>query len=258
LQRFQAICGDIVLERINARHWDTYRIKRLEKVTPTSVNIELRALKAFLNTCVRWGILEHSPFNRQPFASVSQTSPLFFTKEDFQKLLGAIKESWLRDAVCFTVATGLRCGELINLRWEDVDLQRRIFTVQSNPTFKTKQGKKRTLPLNEMAYNLLSLRHSQSIGEYVFTVKGKQIAESLISHAFKRAVRTKEIGLNDRLHWHSLRSSFATWLVIDGCSIYAVSKLLGYSSVAITQKHYAHLATENLYSDVNKISVSMN
>jgi integrase len=148
--------------------------------------------------------------------------------------------------------TGLRRGELINLCWQDVDLQRRIFTVQSNSTFKTKQGKKRFLPLSEMAFHLLSVKHSQEIGVYVFTHGGKQIAEDWLSQLFKRAVRDKVAGLNDRLHWHSLRSSFASWLVIDGVSIYAVSKLLGHSSIAITQKHYAHLATENLHNDVNK------
>ena len=256
LKRFQAICGDVALSKITARHWDTYRIERLKSVSPVSTNIELRALKSVFNTAVRWGSLERSPFNKQPLAAVPESSPVFFTKEDFQKLLNVIKQAWLKEAVVFTVLTGLRRGELINLRWQDVDLQRRIFTVQSNPTFKTKQGKKRTLPLNETAFHLLSLKHSQSIGEYVFTVGRKQITESRLSHLFKRAVR--EVSLNDKLHWHSLRSSFASWLVIDGVSIYAVSKLLGHSSVAITQKHYAHLATENLHNDVNKISVSLN
>jgi integrase len=258
LTRFQGICGDIVLNKITAKHWDTYRIKRLEKVKPVSVNIELRTLKAFLNTIVRWGDLEQSPFNKQPFATVPESSPVFFTKEDFQKLLNVIKQAWLKEAVVFTVLTGLRRGELINLRWQDVDLQRRVLIVQSNPTFKTKQGKKRTLPLNETAFHLLTLKHSHSIGEYVFMHNGKQIAEDWISQLFKRAVKDKEAGLNEKLHWHSLRSSFASWLVIDGVSIYAVSKLLGHSSVAITQKHYAHLATENLHNDVNKISISLN
>jgi integrase len=189
---------------------------------------------------------------------VPESSPVFFTKEDFQKLLNVIKQAWLKEAVVFTVLTGLRRGELINLRWQDVDLQRRVLIVQSNPTFKTKQGKKRTLPLNETAFHLLTLKHSHSIGEYVFMHNGKQIAEDWISQLFKRAVKDKEAGLNEKLHWHSLRSSFASWLVIDGVSIYAVSKLLGHSSVAITQKHYAHLATENLHNDVNKISISLN
>ena len=256
LKRFQAICGDVALSKITARHWDTYRIERLKSVSPVSTNIELRALKSVFNTIVRWGSLERSPFNKQPLATVPESSPVFFTKEDFQKLLNVIKQSWLKEAVVFTVLTGLRRGELINLRWQDVDLSRRVFTVQSNPTFKTKQGKKRTLPLNETAFHLLSSKHSQSIGEYVFTHRGKQITESWLSHLFKRAVR--EVSLNDKLHWHSLRSSFASWLVIDGVSIYAVSKLLGHSSVAITQKHYAHLATENLHADVNKIKVGMN
>jgi site-specific recombinase XerD len=109
-----------------------------------------------------------------------------------------------------------------------------------------------------MSFHLLSVKHSQEIGEYVFTHRGRKIAEDCLSQLFKRAVRDKKAGLNERLHWHSLRSSFASWLVIDGVSIYAVSKLLGHSSVAITQKHYAHLSTENLHNDVNRISVSLN
>jgi integrase len=88
----------------------------------------------------------------------------------YQKLLNVIKKAWLKEAVMFTVLTGLRRGELINLRWQDVDLDRRVFTVQSNPTFKTKQERRRVLPLNEMAFNLLALKHSQSIEEYVFTI----------------------------------------------------------------------------------------
>ena len=183
-----------MLNKITAKHWDTYRIERLKSVSPVSVNIELRTLKAFLNTVVRWGNLEHNPFNKQPFATVPEFSPLFFTKGDFQKLLNVLKHSWLKEAVVFTVLTGLRRGELINLRWQDVDLQRRIFTVQSNPTFKTKQGKKRVLPLNEMAFHLLSSKHSKNIGEYVFTHRGKQIAEDWLNQLFKRAVRDKEAG----------------------------------------------------------------
>ncbi len=114
----------------------------------------------------------------------------------------------------------------------------------------------RILPLCDTAFQLLASKQLQSTGEYVFMVRGKQLARHWLSQAFKYAVR--EAKLNDKLHWHSLRSSFASWLVMDGVSIYSVSKLLGHSSVTITQKHYAHLETENLHSEVNKISISMN
>ena len=258
LTQFLAICGDAALAKVTARYWDIYKVERLKKVSPVSVNKELRTLKAFLGTVVRWGHIEHNPFSKQPFATVSEQAPVFFTKEDFQKLLNVIKYSWLKEVVVFSVLTGLRRGELVNLRWQDVDLQRRVITIQSSPTYRTKQGKKRVLPLNEMAFHLLSAKHSQELGEYVFMHRGKQIAENWLSQIFKRAVKDKEAGLNDKLHWHSLRSSFASWLVIDGVSIYAVSKLLGHSSVTITQKHYAQLATENLHAEVNRISVSMN
>jgi site-specific recombinase XerD len=91
--------------------------------------------------------------------------------------------------------------------------------------------------------------------EYVFTLNGKKILDGWVSHAFKKAVR--KAGVDSRLHFHSLRHTFATWLVQNGVGIYEVQKLLGHSSVAVTQV-YAHLAPSELHGAVEKISVSLN
>jgi Phage integrase family. len=71
---------------------------------------------------------------------VPEATPIFFSKEDFQKLLTAIKEGWLKEIIIFATITGLRRGEIENLRWSDLSFDRNTLTVQSSPTFKTKPG----------------------------------------------------------------------------------------------------------------------
>jgi site-specific recombinase XerD len=131
-----------------------------------------------------------------------------------------------------------------------------VIHIQSNASFKTKQGKKRVLPLNDTALYIVESRHGKDTSEYVFTLNGKKVFDGWLSHAFKRAVRSANLE-NGRLHFHSLRHTFATWLVQNGVSIYEVQNLLGHSSIAVTQV-YAHLAPSQLQSAVDKISLSLN
>ncbi|MBI5475218.1 MAG: tyrosine-type recombinase/integrase [Ignavibacteriales bacterium] len=63
--------------------------------------------------------------------------------------------------------------------------------------------------------------------------------------------------LNSKLHFHSLRHTFATWLVQDGVNIYEVQKLLGHSNMKVIEV-YSHLVTSKLHSAVNKISLRLN
>jgi integrase/recombinase XerD len=69
-----------------------------------------------------------------------------------------------------------------------------------------------------------------------------------------RAVRRSEVA-DKNLHFHSLRHTFASWLVQDGVSLYEVQKLLGHSSIAVTQV-YSPLQPEQLHATVNRIRFS--
>ena len=126
LKHLLALAGDIALTSLNAQHFDKYKTARLKTVSPITVNIELRALKAALNTAVRWRIVDKNPFERLQNARVPEEAPAYFAKADFLKLFSTIKESWLRDIVLFAALTGMRRGEIVNLRWCDVDLTRRM------------------------------------------------------------------------------------------------------------------------------------
>lgn len=264
LRNFTSIVGNLPLISFTPQHFDKYKTERLkrrklrgvETVKPVTVNIELRALRSCFNTAVRWRFIPNNPFARQKLASIPDQTPIFFTKEDFQKLLIAIKHEWLKEIVIFATLTGLRRGELVNLRWREVDLQRHVIIIQSNATFKTKQGRKRVLPLSDTAFYLLRSKLGQVTYEHVFTLNGKKIFEDWLTHAFKKAVMDAKLE-DKRLHFHSIRHTFATWLVQDGVGIYEVQKLLGHSSISVTQV-YSHLAAGELHSAVNRISLPLN
>jgi integrase len=246
---------------MSPQHFDVYKTKRLtahkhgskQTIAPVTVNIELGALRPCLNTAFRWKLIPSSPFAGQKLVSVPDQAPVFLSRNDFQRLLAMVAEEWLREIVVFALFTGLRRGELLNLRWNEVDLQRRVIYFQSNPTFPTKQGRKRVIPLNNTAFYLLQSKHGKDTLGYVFTLNGKQVVDGRHTHAFKKAVRAAKLE-NGRLHFHSLRHTFASWLVQDGASLYEVQKLLGHSSSSVTEI-YSHLQPEQMHSTVNRIDL---
>ncbi len=255
LAKLQTITGDIWLTSIIPKHIDQFKIERLRSVSPVSVNVELRTLKAAFYTAVRWGLLMENPFKKVSLFRLPDEQPAYFTKEEFRRLLLLVSEQWLRELLVVAVSTGLRRGELLNLTWQDVDFERWLLHVHSTENFRTKGGRRRAVPMSETLFHLLRNKAQHPMCEYVFNLRGKKILDAWASHKFKRYVR--RVGLSEKLHFHSLRHTFATWLVQEGVSIYEVQKLLGHSNISVTQI-YSHLAASELHSAVNKISVSLN
>ena len=106
--------------------------------------------------------------------------------------------------------------------------------------------------MNEEVQKHLWKRLQSSRCDLVFDIKGRKILSSLLTHKFKRWVR--KANLDDRIHFHSLRHTFATWLVQDGVNIYDIQKLLGHSSVKVTEV-YSHLLSAELRSIVGRIKL---
>jgi len=265
LQRFQAQTGDISLPEVTAEHFDLFKVKRLKQKTEVkkqprersvvSVNVELGTLKAAFSTARRWGLVDTNPFVECSLCQVPDHTAPFFSSQDFEKLVQSIHERWLRDVVLFAVLTGMRRGEILNLQWDQVDTGKRLVTIESSPTFKTKAGKRRVVPLNETALFLLQARRWLSASEYVFTKDDQPIDEDWLTHKFKKYVRCA--GFAAGLHFHSLRHSFASWLVQGGATLYQVQRLLGHSSSKVTEI-YSHLQPEQLHDTVNRIEVNLN
>jgi integrase len=272
LDRFSRLAGSIAVKEVTAEHIDRYKTKRLKELTPeytgsktekklkpispVTVNIELRALRAAFKTAKRWKMIDWDPFDGVTFATVPEQAPVFFTVADFQKFINCIGALWFKEVVLFAVLTGMRRGEIVNLRWQDVDLSRRVIFIQSSPTFKTKAGRRRTVPMSDSVLYLLTSKQGKSRSEFVFTLNDEPISDVWVTHLFKKCVRRCKLS-NRRLHFHSLRHTFASWLVQKGATLYEVQRLLGHTSSKVTEV-YSHLQPEQLHSTVNRIQISMN
>lgn len=251
---FRRSAGNPPLPSLTPRIIDRYKIERLAVVAPSTVNIELRTLKAAFRMGVRWDMLRRSPLDGVSLARVPESEPAFFGREDFQRLLDSIREPWFRDVVLFAAVTGMRQGEILSLRWEQVEFHARVIRLRSSASFRTKTGKRRSVPLGETAMQVLRRIGPGNGSDLVFTLRGRPLLRRWVTTKLRRYVR--HLGMDRRLNFHSLRTSFASWLALDGVSIYQISKLLGHSDVKITQHYYAHLEPGELHEVVDRITFS--
>jgi integrase len=269
LAHFIRICGDLSLAKITPKHFDLYKVARLNEcvgarlgldelhrnVSPITVNIELRTLRAAMNTATRWELITKNPFQTLPLIAIPKRTPAFLTVENADQLLGVIKEQWLKNFVIFAINTGMRRGEILSLRWCDVDMTARVARITNTDEFTAKGGEQRIVSLNDAALMVIKRCTRYDNHEFVFSDdEGRRMLKDRITHAFKKAVRAA--GLPEGLHLHSTRHSFASLLVGSGTSLFTVSKLLGHSS-AKTSEIYSHLLPQHLHSEVEKISIGI-
>jgi integrase len=251
---FVEYVGDKHLDKVTALDIEDFKAQRLKKIKPVSVNIDLRTIKAIFGLAVRWQILEKNPFKYVRFVSIPQQRPIYLNREEMNMLLAAIPKQWFKNVVLFAVNTGLRRSEIANLKWDQVDFTHKLIDIKNTDNFYTKTGRERIVPLNIVAFEILESLPRRS--EYVFVgEKGWKLDLMWISHLFKRAVIAS--GLNTKLHFHSLRHTFATWLVQNGVGIYEVQKLMGHTSITVTQV-YSHLSGRELHNAVDRITVNLN
>lgn len=175
------------------------------------------------------------------------------TREEITRLL-AVSVDDLRDMIAIAVGTGLRLDELLHLEHPDIDLPRRLITVWRGRKGTVKGGKIRYVPILDSVLPIFQRRSLNRAGaSLVFPgrdgmVRAKQAVTAIYKLALKRA------GLDTTLRWHDLRHTFAAHWVANGGDIFRLCKVLGHSSVKITQERYAHLMPEAYEQDYGRVS----
>jgi integrase len=181
----------------------------------------------------------------------------FLDFEETKRLLAKVDAEW-HTMVLVALRTGMRMGELIALRWQDVDLVAGKITVRQNAVKgkigTPKSGKEREIPLsNETIAALKSYRHLK--GPLVFcTSEGRMLKYTELRHPLWRAC--KRAGLRP-IQWHACRHTFASHLVMRGVPLKAVQELLGHSTIQMTMR-YAHLGPEVTRDAVNLLDKPVN
>lgn len=219
-----------------------YLTKRSGSVSAHSIQKELNVLKHLLNLAVEWEIIPFNPSQGVKSPKVPAGRVRYLQPTELRVLLDACPE-WLRPIVALAVSTGMRRGEILGLRWLDVDMiHDRIMLPQ------TKNGDGRIVYLNKSAQAVI-----QSLP---FTAETKPTDKlfrgatpDMVTVTFRR-VCAKE-GIVD-FRFHDLRHTAASWLRMQGADIHTVAQLLGHKDLRMAAR-YQHLSPSFLADAVGRL-----
>jgi integrase/recombinase XerD len=206
-----------------------------------SAAMKLRHLKACFNKAIDWGYIDKNPFKGIKL-SIPQNNPIFINKKELELIVSKEANPTLTLLYRFAFYSGMRLSEITNLEWDDdVNMKEKLIYVQNKDPFTTKGKKERVLPISKSLKKIL--KGVKSKDGIVFSNNGKKFNPTYVSKSFKKCVMAS--GLNSKIHFHSLRHSFASNLAQRGINLYVIQKLLGHSKITTTQI-YSHLRNEDL------------
>lgn len=240
------------LNQITAEMISQYRDKRLsEGKAAQTVLHELYCLSSAFNLAIKeWGWCKENPCQKVKKPRVKNEIIRYLTEDEESKLLKACSSELLRDIVVVALDTGLRQTEILELKFDNVDLEEGVIVVKQSKTLESK-----AIPMTDRVYEVLKRRLSGKtvgINKYVFaTSKGTRILNSNLQREFRKAL--KKAGIKD-FRFHDLRHTFASRLVQQGVDIYTVAKLLGHKDISTTQR-YSHLNIQAAKTALLKLRV---
>ena len=226
---------------------------------PSTVNRYLAALGAVLTRAVKhWHTLKLSPLAGVAKLRETGARKRFLSEPELARLLEACRASVSDDlvtVVLLAVGSGARRGEILGLRWRNVDLARECFTVEDS-----KNHDSRTLPIPRAALGLLSERKARAdAASKVVALRDERLVfPSRFSASKSIDIRTswqnavEAAGLGD-FHFHDLRHSAASFMAMDGLTLREIGEALGHRCTQ-TSRRYAHLAESHTQTLVRAVA----
>ena len=246
---------DTHLAKISTALIERAKIESASEVSQATVDKRLAVLKAFFNWSIRQGFFNSNPVKKVRFFHPNNEVVRYLALHEYQKLVeAAIEGPWyLRPMIELAANTGMRRGNLLSLRWDEIDLAARMIRKT-----KTKNGKPLNLPMNRRVVEVLNELSLKQKGDspYVFPHReGKHAGECIREAKNSFSAALERAGIRN-FRWHDLRHCFASWLVMGGANLVAVQKLLGHRSLRMTLR-YAHLSPDYLQDEVKILDKSL-
>jgi len=252
-RRWKAALGEEPLQGIVPDDIAEYAAERRKHIAPATLNRELAFLRRVFNAAIASRLVDSNPV-------LSRRKGGAFTKENNQRIRQlALEEEavlareipdpvdWAK--VVVALHTGLRRGEQFRLRWsEHVDFKTGIVTVADS-----KSGEPRHVPMNDTVRAVLRALPSRLKSAWVFPSETGETpldAQNFVNRVFLPALRRAKIG---NFHWHDLRHTFASRLVMAGVDLRTVQELLGHKTLAMTLR-YAHLSPAHQLDAVQRLN----
>jgi len=253
--------GNLALEAVSPRHVQALLNQKLaEGLAPKTVRYIRGTLRTAFKQATRWGLIVRNPVDAVDGPKVERFEIRPFTPDEARQFLSAIRGERLEALYSVALTMGLRQGEALGLRWQDVDLD--LGNLRINKQLQRINGKfqlvepktprsRRTLALPASIVVGLrehwnrQLNERSVVGErweasdLVFTTdRGRPLDGTVVSHHFHRQL--DRAGLMQR-RFHDLRHSCATLLLVQGVSPRVVMDVLGHSQIALTMNTYTHV-----------------
>ena len=220
---------------------ETYVRQRLVTVAPTTVNGELKCLKATLRFGVDEKLIPEMPFRIRMLKEVKRRTAHIFTREEIQRLLDAADDR-TRALLLIASGTGMRIGEIRHLQWRDVDADQQRILVRAKEGWTPKTNQERVCFVSqeviaELQRYRATLKHHAD-GDWVLQNKlrpGERWRATGNSYyglhrAFKRAGLYRKGKLT-----HEIRRAVASTMLLKGVPIHVVKEVLGHSTIKTTE-----------------------
>lgn len=212
------------------------------------------------------GYIIINPLNNVRFPKKQEKELDILTKDEQNKLINyclSSKTSYYGIIIC--LMTGIRLGELLALKWSDIDLSLKLIHINKTMSYLKENGKYTTIftepktirsirkiPLSNELIKILKKIKKESISEFVISTKnGTYILIRNYQKTFELILKKLNI---KNYRFHTLRHTFATNALELGMDIKTLSEILGHSSPTITLERYAHSRMDYKYEMMQKIS----
>jgi integrase len=228
--------SSMLLREITPWHIEKFKSERLKETGKTEVNRELATLKHIFTKGIEWGKLQINPAKGIKKFKESKGRVHFLMPDEFQKLHEQLPYP-LNDISNIAILTGLRKDNILSLKWSFIDSQNRILNIPD-----TKNSEPLRVPMSQALIDLLNSIPRHPVSEYVFYKPDGSRYQNINFDEFKEAL--KKSGIDEGFHFHDLRHTAASHLVMSGVDLATVKEILGHKDISMTMR-YAHLAPDH-------------
>lgn len=237
------------------------------QLSPNSIQIVICLLKKTLNDAKRHALIYKNPCDSVHLPKRQTKKIRALTRDQQKALMKAIDEGSddKEKAAVLALNTGMRIGEVAALRWENVDFEKGILSIDQTcsrvqdtsdqrtivryDTVKSKSSQ-RIIPMNQKVQKLLKKLKETSISDFVFSVGTKGCEPRTLTYHFHHLRKKAKLGT---IHFHQLRHTFATRCLEAKIGVASVSSLLGHASTKMTLDVYADSMLEERITAVYAI-----
>lgn len=253
---------DIPMRSLRLEHGNQILLGMIAKRrSPKTINGVIGLVHGIMNDAIQWSYAHRDPFTGLRPLKGEVEVDVYWTESEIEQFLRATMRTERYPVWVLALNTGMRRGEVGALQWDRVSFQRKqIEITRTTGRFGlregTKSGRKRIIPMNDAVVQVLWPLWQQQRSKFVFS---EQDGSPIDAHHLYRDFRIaqEKAGFTNLIRFHDLRHTFASQFMMKGGNIYDLQKILGHSTIGMTER-YAHLSPTHLENAIQIVNFGGN